>query len=161
MTGRVRNHELDSKGMVAVEFALTASIFMTLMLLTFEVCYDLAVGAALDYGTWSASRFGTTGSLTASGLTTTDRSSSIQAIIVENGGSLLSSTHLQVSQSAYTNFNTAMAASNGATGAGTSSQVVTYTITYTQPYLTPIAAVLAGSANLIHTSTAVVLNEPF
>ena len=152
---------LGQRGGSAVEFALTASIFMSMMLLTMEVCYDLAVGAALDHGAWMASRFGTTGSLTASGLNTSDRGSSIAAVVIQNGGSLLSSTQLQIGESAYANFGNAAGKIGGSSGPGTSSQVVTYTLTYSQPYLTPIAAALAGSANLIHTSTVVVLNEPF
>ncbi len=156
-----RGSNLGKRGVSAVEFALTASIFMGLMLLTMEVCYDLAVGAALDYGAWAASRFGTTGSLTAPGLATADRSSSIQALVIQNSGLLLSSTNLTVAESAYSNFGAASAQAGASGGAGTSGQVVAYTLTYSQPFLTPIAAVLAGATNLIHTSTVVVLNEPF
>ena len=164
MSGRVCRRvfgPLGRGGTSAVEFALTASIFMGLMLMTMEVCYDLAVGAALDHGAWMASRFGTTGSLTAAGLGTSDRVSSIAAVVIQNGGALLSSPNLQIGENAYASFGGAAAMSGGSSGAGGSGQVVAYTLTYSQPYLTPIAAALAGSAILVHTSTVVVLNEPF
>ena len=163
----LRTGGLGRSGATAVEFALVAGAFLTMMMLTVEVCYDMAVGAALDAGAHAASRFGITGATAlpgatgGSGNTADSRLAAMQAIVIQNGGTLLSATNLQMAMSSFATFDNAMSATGGTTGPGSAGQVVSYTLTYNQPYLTPIAAVLMGSANLIHTSQMVVLNEPY
>ncbi len=152
---------LGRRGSSTVEFALVSTLFMSLLLLTMEVCYDLAVGAALDHGAHVASRFGTTGSTTAAGVPGTDRMTTLQGLVIQGSGNLLRPERLQMMVSNYPNVADAVQNTDGSSGPGTAGQVVVYTLTYSQPYLTPIAAVLAGNDALIHTSSVVVLNEPY
>ena len=152
---------LGARGMVAVEFALVSAMFITLLLLTLEVCYDLAVGAALDFGGRAGARFGSTGALLSPGSGGTDRATSIVGVVIQTGGGLLSATNLQMTEASYQSIDALNAGQNGASGPGASSQFVSYTLTYTQPWLIGFTVGLTGQAALIHTSSIVVLNEPF
>lgn len=156
-----RGSRLGRRGSSTVEFALVSTLFMSLLLLTMEVCYDLAVGAALDHGAHVAGRFGTTGATTAAGMSGTDRATTLRDLVVQGSGNLLRPERLQMTVSSYPNIAAAVAGTGGSSGPGTAGQVVMYTLTYSQPYLTPMAAVLAGNDALIHTSSVVVLNEPY
>lgn len=152
---------LGVRGMVAVEFALVSAAFFTIMLLTMEVCYDLAIGAALDFGGRAASRFGTTGAVTLPGAGGTSRVDSITGIVIQTAGGLLSATNLQMTEASYANLAALNSGAPGIDGPGGTSQFVVYTLTYTQPWLVGLTVGLTGSASLIHTSSLVVLNEPF
>lgn len=158
----------DRSGTVAVEFAFVCIVFVSLMLLVLETGWQLLIESALNTGAMAASRFGSTGTTVAPGITPapTDRDGSIRAVLIQNSGGLLSTDRLQIAPASYVNYSslandTTPNHSNGATGAGAASQVVHYTLTYTQPYLTPIAAAITGQSQLTHTVQVTVLNEPF
>lgn len=152
-----------NKGSASVEFAIVGLAFISLLLLAMETGWQLLIDSALGSGARAASRFGSTGSMVAPGITPapTDRDSSIEDIVIHNSGGLLLPSRLQIIKANYASF-AALAAGGASTpGAGTASQVVQYTFTYTQPYLTPIAAAVTGQHQLVHSARVTVLNEPF
>jgi Flp pilus assembly protein TadG len=152
-----------TKGAVAIEFAIVGLAFMSLLLLAMEAGWQTLIDAALGAGARAASRFGTTGSTVAAGITPapTTRSTSIVDIVIQNSGGLLQANQLQITEASYANFAAITSGGASTAGPGSASQVVQYTFTYTQPYLTPIAAAITGQAQLIHTVHVTVQNEPF
>jgi Flp pilus assembly protein TadG len=152
-----------TSGAVAIEFALVGLVFMSLLLLAMEAAWQLVIDSALGAGARAASRFGSTGTTVAAGITPPppDRNSSIEDVLINNSGGLLQPGRIQIAEASYASF--AALASGGAStaGPGTASQVVQYIFTYTQPYLTPIAAAIAGEQQMIHRVQVTVLNEPF
>ncbi len=152
---------LGSHGVTSIEFAMVSAVFITMMLLTMEVCYDLAIGAALDFGGRAGARFGSTGALSLPGSGGTSRVAAIQGVVIQTAGGLLSAANLGMTESSYVNIAALNAGLGGVDGPGGASQFVSYTLTYTQPWLVGLTVGLTGNANLIHTSSIVVLNEPF
>jgi hypothetical protein len=152
-----------SSGAVAIEFALVGLVFMSLLLMAMETAWQLVIDSALGAGARAASRFGSTGTTVAAGITPPppDRNSSIEDVLIRNSGGLLLPDRIQIVEASYAGF-AALAGGGASTpGPGTASQVVQYTFTYTQPYLTPIAAAITGQTQLIHHVQVTVLNEPF
>jgi Flp pilus assembly protein TadG len=152
-----------TKGSATIEFAFVGLAFISLLLLTMETGWQLLIDSALGAGARAASRFGTTGSTVAPGISPapTDRNSSIEDIVIHNSGGLLLASRLQITEANYASF-AALAAGGASTpGAGGASQIVQYHFSYTQPYLTPIAAAITGNQHFVHTAKVTVLNEPF
>jgi Flp pilus assembly protein TadG len=152
-----------NKGSASIEFAIVGLAFISLLMLTMETGWQLLIDSALGAGARAASRFGSTGTMVAAGITPapTDRDSSIEDIVIQTSGGLLLPNRLQITEANYASF-AALAAGGGSTpGAGTASQVVQYTFTYTQPYLTPMAAAITGNSQFVHSAKVTVLNEPF
>ena len=151
-----------TSGAVAIEFAIVGLAFISLLLLTMETGWQLLIDSALGAGARAASRFGSTGTTVAAGVTPPppDRNTSIQDLVIQNSGNLLLPSRLRITEASYANF-AAVSGGGGTPGPGNASQVVQYTFTYTQPYLTPIAAAITGRQNLIHSVQVTVLNEPF
>ena len=151
-----------TSGAVAIEFAIVGLAFISLLLLTKETGWQLLIDSALGAGARAASRFGSTGTTVAAGVTPPppDRNTSIQDLVIQNSGNLLLPSRLRITEASYANF-AAVSGGGGTPGPGTASEVVQYTFTYTQPYLTPIAAAITGQQNLIHSVQVTVLNEPF
>jgi hypothetical protein len=153
----------DTSGAVAVEFALVGLAFVSLLLLALETGWQLLIDSALGAGARAASRFGSTGTKVAAGITPPppDRNSSIEGLAIQYSGGLLLPSRLQITEASYSGFAAAAAGSGGTPGPGTASQVVKYTFTYTQPYLTPIAVAITGQQQFVHSVQVTVLNEPF
>jgi len=151
-----------TSGAVAIEFAIVGLAFISLLLLTMETGWQLLIDSALGAGARAASRFGSTGTTVAAGVTPPppDRNTSIQDLVIQNSGNLLLPSRLRITEASYANF-AAVSGGGGTPGPGNASQVVQYTFTYTQPYLTPMAAAITGQQNLIHSVQVTVLNEPF
>jgi len=154
---------MRSSGAVAVEFALVGMVFVSLLLLAMETGWQLLVNSALNAGARAASRFGSTGTTVASGIDPppATRSDSIQDVLIQSSGGLLSANRLQIAEASYATFAALEAHGASTVGPGVASQVVQYTFTYTQPYLTPIAAAITGQQHMIHSVQVTVLNEPF
>ncbi len=152
-----------TSGAVAIEFALVCMVFVSLLLLAMETGWQLLIDAALGAGARAASRFGSTGTVVAAGINPppADRNNSIEAVLVQNSGSLLSPSRLQIVETSYASFAALEAGGANTPGPGTASQVVQYTFSYSQPYLTPIAAAITGQQQMIHHVQVTVLNEPF
>jgi Flp pilus assembly protein TadG len=152
-----------SSGAVAIEFALVGLVFMSLLLMAMETAWQLVIDSALGAGVRAASRFGSTGTTVAAGITPPppDRNTSIEDVLIQNSGGLLRADRIQIVEASYASF-AALAGGGASTpGPGAASQAVQYTVTYTQPYLTPIATAITGQTQLIHHVHVVVLNEPF
>ena len=151
-------------GATAVEFALVALCFLTLLVMVIELSWQIATGAALDYGARQASRFAITGSCTPPGVTVTsptNRSGLIRAVVSQSTGNFISANSLNISSQAYNSFGNYQTATNGTGNAGQGGNTVAYTLSYAQPYLTGLAQSILGSASFTHVITIVVQNEPF
>ena len=150
--------------MAAVEFALVALATLTLLIMVMELSWQVATGAALDYGGREASRYAVTGSCSSAGLTgsvPTNRSALIATIVSQSTGSFLVSDRLSVTMSAYNSFAQYQNSTGGSAGGGIGGNTVVYTLNYTQPYLTGLAQTILGTSSLNHVITLVVQNEPF
>jgi Flp pilus assembly protein TadG len=150
-------------GAVAVEFAIIGTVFVSLLLLAMEAGWQMVIEAALGAGGRAASRFGTTGTLVAAGVSPppTTRDGSILQLVLLNSGGLLQPTLLTIAETSYANFADAKANVHPTGGAGNASQVVQYNFTYKQPYLTPMAIAITNQDFLLHSLAVTVLNEPF
>jgi Flp pilus assembly protein TadG len=151
------------KGATTVEFAIVGAAFMSMLMLTFELGYQMLTDALLNSGGRVASRFGTTGATTPYGMKNPPgtRDAAIPQLVIQNSGGLLVSSRLTVSSMGYPSTAKLATGAGGAAGPGTAGQIVRYTLTYKQPYLTPVAAMLTASLQWVHTVTLTVLNEPF
>jgi Flp pilus assembly protein TadG len=158
------------RGTTAVEFALIAGPFMTLILGTCEIAWQLATSAALDHAALKASRFGATGSNSIpdwqrAGTAPEDmpscRTAGIRWLVPSSTGNLIrDNANLTVTTATWSNLGTITGA--GAENPGGSSQITEYTIRYMQPFISgPIAASLWGGAGFTHQSRIVIKNEPF
>ncbi len=153
----------DRRGATAVEFAIVGMVFLTAVLLLMETCWQAAIGAALDYGARTASRFGSTGATALPGQPSppTGRAGAIMQLVLQSSGGLLSASNLTLSEASYSSYAAAAGGTGGTSGAGNAGQVVQYTLSYTQAFLTPLAPLITGKAAIIHQSVVTVLNEPF
>jgi len=161
---RVRGLWRGRSGATAVEFGIVGGVFVMLILLTMETCWQLVIAAALDYGTHVASRFGITGAAAPANMSPPppSRAAAIQALVIQSSGNLLSPTRLAISENDYASFAAVGGTAPPAgTGPGSGGQVVQYTLSYNQPFLTPLPAALLGQAGITHQTTLTVLNEPF
>ena len=156
-------HRGYRSGAVAVEFAIVASVLVSLLMLAMETGWQLVIELALGAGARAASRFGSTGTTIAAGITPPppDRNTSILQTAILHSGNLLQASRLQISEASYASFSAACGGGGSTPGPGIGTQVVCYTFTYTQPYLTPIAAAITGDLSMVHSVAVTVLNEPF
>jgi Flp pilus assembly pilin Flp len=170
LLARARRVLRRRRGTTAVEFALIAGPFMTLILGTCEIAWQLATSAALDHAALKASRFGSTGANaipewqrggTAPEDMPSCRSTGIRWLVPSSTGNLIrDNANLTVTTASWGNLGTI--AGDGTAGAGASSQITSYTIRYMQPFISgPIAASLWGGPGFTHQSTIVIKNEPF
>ena len=151
-------------GATAVEFGLVALCFLTLLIMVIELSWQIATGAALDYGAREASRFAITGSCAPPGVTVaspTNRSGLIRAVVSQSTGNFIVASTLNISSSAYNSFGNYQSAANGTASAGLGGNTVAYTLSYAQPYLTGLAQSILGKTSFTHVITIVVQNEPF
>lgn len=150
-------------GGTALEFAVVASALIALTLLVLETGWQLAIGAALDYGARAASRFGITGAAAPPGMTPVpaSRADALRAVVIQAAGGLLLDSRLTLNETSYASFGAIGTPQAGTPGAGTGGQIVEYNLSYTQPFLTGLAAAVTGSASVVHTASVIVVNEPF
>lgn len=153
---------LGRRGVAAIEFALLMPALMAVLLMCIEFGWQLAVGAALDYGAQRAARLGTVGSAVANGATASDgaRKLAIRGVVLSTTGGVLQDSRLgEVTTQSFAGFSTA---SGGTNGPGAGKQVVQYQLSYVQPFLTgSLAETMTGRKSITHTSTVVLANEPF
>ena len=151
-------------GATAVEFGLVALCFLMLLVMVIELSWQIATGAALDYGARQASRFAVTGSCNPPGVTVaspTNRSGLIKAVVSQSTGNFIVPSTLNISSAAYNSFGNYQNVANGAASAGLGGNTVAYTLSYAQPYLTGLAQSVLGRTSFTHVITIVVQNEPF
>lgn len=156
----------NRRGSGAMEFAIIGSALMMLIISIIEAFMQLAAASVLEYAALRASRFGITGSNTVRGVATADlpgscRSQIIPWIVNYVSGGFLRSANLTVTTTIYSNLSAGVAAGTGTSGAGSGGAIVGYTLTYTQAFITPLATAVIGRANVSHTTSLLVKNEPF
>lgn len=158
-------------GAAAVEFALIALPFFTMIIGIMEVAWQLATGAALDHAALKASRFGATGATQVPAWETGgrpaaelpgSRSEAVRWLVSTSTGGLirLDAALLTVTSESWSS----LGATGGtaATNEGGGGAIVSYTITYRQPFITGgFAASFWGGSSFPHRTLIVVKNEPF
>lgn len=151
-------------GAAAVEFGLVMLAFLTLLFMIIELSWQVATGAALDYGGREASRFAITGSCTPAGVTVTtptNRSGLIAAAVSQSTAGFLVPSNLSVTSASYGSFGNYQNSTGATADGGLGADTVVYTLSYNQPYLTGLARSILGVASFTHVITIVVQNEPF
>jgi Flp pilus assembly protein TadG len=152
----------DRRGSATVEFGMLGAAFLAIMVGVVEISWQLTVASALERATLRASRFGVTGQATRPGVpaSNTCRSQTINWLVAESSGRILTAERLSVQTEAYSS--PSGMGGDGAAGAGSGGQVALYSVTYVQPFLTGTWLTLIGGPEAItHTTTIVVKNEPF
>lgn len=163
-----RRHRKRSGG-TAVEFAIVAGAFLLFVLLLLETAFQLAVGAALDYGARDASRFGVTGR-SSNPDDPGQRLDDIAARVVARTSPVLDFGRLSLTAESFATpageaaagflpIGTGQPGTLGDPGGGFA--IVRYTLTYEQPLLTPFARLILGRDAISHRATIIVKNEPF
>jgi len=148
----------DRRGAGAVEFAIVASAFLTLLLLILEVAWQVAIAAGLDHGARQATRWVATGQAPPEGWST---ESELRRRIVSASGLPLEPARLGVLAESFANPGALLTPGAAMPGLGGAEQVVRYRITYASPALTPIARGLLPAGELLHTLSVIVRNEPY
>ena len=154
------------RGATALEFGLVSTALLLLVIGIVEAFLQLATVAALEYAALRASRFGITGASTVRNVPSNQlpgscRSAIIPWIVTYSTNGFLNSNNLTVTMAVYSSINAANGSTGGTSGAGAGGAIVGYTLAYRRAFITPMAAALAGNANLTHTTTLLVKNEPF
>lgn len=162
MKARVR-FCLGTRGTSTLEFAVVGAVFISLVLFTMEVCWQMTIDLALNYGARAASRFGMTGAPVPAGMTPgpSSRSDAILRLVVGSTGGILLAGRLQLNETAYPSFAAVGIATSATPGAGGPGQIVRYSLSYSQPFITLMPSLFVGSSAAVHHATVVVLNEPY
>jgi Flp pilus assembly pilin Flp len=183
----VKRFHRAEQGVTAIEFAVIAPTVMLLLFGIIEFGIIMMVYNVMEGATSISSRLGKTG-FTTEGLT---RQQTILNAIKDRAGSLIDENLLTVSSKFYKQFdqindpepyidangngsynsgetytdingNGQWDADMGASGYGSSGDVVVYSVSYPWPIATPIMRELIGSGgNYTITTHAVVKNEPY
>jgi Flp pilus assembly protein TadG len=138
---------------------LAPTFFLMLMGIT-ETSLMFGAQQLLENAAYNTSRLAKTG-FTNSGQTQAQTVSQILTTELESYGTLIDSTQVVMTESAYNSFSSA-GTGGGTSGYGTQQQVVVYTITYPWKLFTPMLSSLMGTNGIVGlTSTIVVRNEPY
>jgi Flp pilus assembly pilin Flp len=162
--GLARRLGRDRRGVTALEFAIVALPFLSLVMLIMEVAWQSAVSAGLDRGAREASRWAATGQAPPAGLT---REAYIRRMVSETSGLKLTGP-IEVTFRAYANYAAVAAAGTltrcppgGGGGLGGSGVVMRYDIRYISAGLTPIGTSLLPAGLKTHCIVVLTTNEPF
>jgi Flp pilus assembly pilin Flp len=160
----------DRRGAAAVEFAVVALPFVTLVLLILEVAWQTAVAASIDHGVREAGRWAALGQPAPAGRT---REQEMLGIIADGSGLPLG-PDLSLTIRSYASFAAAGDAAQarcpagpagggaGVSGAlGGPRMVMRYDVSYRSAGLTPIGRSLLPLGMLSHCIVLVTVNEPF
>ena len=160
---RLRAHDLHNagrRGVTAVEMALIAPVFFTMLMGIVEMGLMFGAQQLLENATYNTSRLAKTGYV-ANGQTQSQTVNQILTTELQSYGSLISMTNVTMTETDYNSFSSA-AAGGGATGYGTQQQIVVYTVTYPWKLFTPMISALIGTGGVVNLiSTIVVRNEPY
>ena len=137
--------------------AVVGSVFMVLVMLMFDLGYQLVIDMALNIAVVSGSRYGVTGQ----GYTAGARDNSILSAATNIASGLINPSNLVVTMASYATPASFAAGGTKTTTTGASSQFVVYTYSYKAYYLTGFPAAITGSSYVTHTATSMVQNEPF
>lgn len=182
----VRGWVRDSNGATAVEFALVAPLFLYLLAAILEFSLIFAGQLLLDHATQQAARTGRTGFVT----TDSTQEATVKEILYDMVGPLLDTDLLVITSKSYSGFDTigeeepyVDANGNGqrddgenytdvngngqwdddqgASGYGSSDEVVVYTVSYDWTVVTPFIGDIVGNDGVVTlAATAIVQNEP-
>jgi Flp pilus assembly protein TadG len=148
----------DRRGVGAVEFGIIGAAFFTLLLLAFEMAWQMAVAAGLDQGARQAARWVATGAAPPNGST---REAEVLRRISQSSGLPIDVTRLTVATDSFTtlgSINTPIAATPGI---GNAEAIVRYRVTYRAAALTPAARMLLPLGEVSHAFTVLARNEPY
>lgn len=153
------------RGATAVEMALIAPVFFTLMVGVAEMTMMMTAQQLMESAAYNTSRLAKTGYV-ASGKTQMETVSQVLNKELEGLGSFIDMTHVTLTATAYETF-ASIGSGEGSEGLGTPEQIVVYTVTYPWTFLTPMIGSLIGAkdskgnwvVNL--QSRIVVRNEPY
>jgi Flp pilus assembly protein TadG len=163
---------IDTRGAAVVEFALVGSMFMVMLLASFEFGFMLFVQSVLDNAARDAARLIRTGQVQTSGNPT----STFQTLLCNEVGSLIGCGSIIYQAKVLNDWSDAQTAMNtppvrDANGnyvsagfsPGTAGQIMVVTVTYNYPFITPwIGGLVGGSTNTaLMMSTVVFQNEPY
>ncbi|WP_203074324.1 TadE/TadG family type IV pilus assembly protein [Falsiroseomonas ponticola] len=146
---------LGRRGSYTIEFALLTPVFLTLLTMTMEIAWQLAIGAGLDHGTRVAARWAATGQTAPSGLTS---SQYVARVIAQSSGMPIVAANLTVTTESFASIGSMTVATPGL---GTSGQIVRYRIVYQSNALTPVGRSLVPNGLFRHSTTVISRNEPY
>ena len=150
------------RGITALEMALIAPVFFTMLMGVVEVSLVMLAQHLLENATFNASRLAKTGYVT----TGKTQMATVMAALDGELGSLaplIDVTKLSMTSTAYGNLSQINQPGQGVAGLGAAQQVVVYTVSYPWKFFTPMIGQIMGDANnmLTLTSRIVVRNEPY
>jgi Flp pilus assembly protein TadG len=149
------------KGTTAVEMALIAPVFFLFMIGVMELSLVLLTQHLMENAAYNTSR------LAATGYTNAGQSQQQTIIAILNNemqslGAIIDPNKISVTSTAYASLGSVGVAGQGASGYGSSGQVVTYVITYPWKLFTPMMSALMGTGGILTLSTSIVVqNEPY
>lgn len=141
----------NRRGAALIEFAIVASVFLSLLFATFEIGFLLCISTGLKAGLYYGARLGIIGS----------SASNVTSLIISKysvyGLGTISSSNITIK--AYPTLADLNNNTNGTIGIGTSGQYVLYKGTY--PYTFITSYLMPGGSNKTITVNIVVKNEYF
>ena len=153
-----RRFVADRRGVGGVEFAIIGGTFFTLLLLAFEMAWQMALAAGLDQGARQAARWVATGAAPPLGIT---REAEVLRRISQSSGLPIDITRLTVATDSFTTLGTINTPIAATPGIGNAEAIVRYRVTYRAPALTPAARLLLPLGEVSHGFTVLARNEPY
>ena len=137
--------------------AIVAPVYFLLLMLMFEVGYQLLIDLALNIAVAAGSRYGITGQ----GYSAGTRDGGILNTGVAITAGLINPSNLTFSVASYSTPASYASGGSATASTGQSSQVVLYTCYYKAYFFTGFATSIMHAQYLTHTATFLVQNEPF
>lgn len=153
------------RGSAAVEMALIAPVFFTLMVGLTEMTLMMTAQQLMESAAYNTSRLAKTG-YAATGMTQMETVSQVLNQQLAGLGSFIDLTQVTMTSKAYETF-ASIGSGAGSEGLGTPEQIVVYTVTYPWKFLTPMIGSLIGAKDANGNwvvniqSRIVVRNEPY
>ncbi|MDN3568411.1 TadE/TadG family type IV pilus assembly protein [Paeniroseomonas aquatica] len=157
MVGRCRLGQ-DRSGAAAVEFAVVGACFFILVLLLIDLCWQVAVAAALESGARSALRWAATGEAAPGNQSAAGH---VAELVLRSSGLPLQAAGLTVSVDSFPGFSTLSTPAAARSGLGGPGDVVRYSIVYAARSLTPLGQALLPTGLLQHHLVVLAKNEPY
>jgi Flp pilus assembly protein TadG len=168
---RRRLGALGDSGVAAIEFAIVGSVFMLMMLASFEFGYMLFVQSILDNAARDAARLIRTGQAQNSA----NAQTTFSTLLCNDVGTLIGCGNIVYQAQVFNDWPSAQTAMNqpptrNANGQfvsagfspGTAGQIMVVTVTYNYPFFTPWVGGYFGNNNSAFLmSTVVFQNEPY
>ncbi len=146
-------------GATAVEMALIAPVFFTMLMGMTETALVETAQQLLENAAYNTSRLAKTG-YTATGQSQLQTVSQIMTQELQSFGTFIDTTKVTMTSTAYNSFGGIGV--GGASGLGAAQQIVVYTVTYPWKLFTPLVSGLIGSEGVVTlTSRIVVRDEPY